>query len=87
MNIEHISIRRKNQANLKAICSVNFDNILVVHGIRLVDGKDGLFLSFPAVIRDDKFLDIVHPIDTDFRKQITKAIIDKYNETPDQEDI
>lgn len=81
MLIENISLKKVNDdGKLKAICSVNFDNVFVVHGIRLVDGKNGLFLSFPARVREDqKYFDIAHPIDGDFRTLLTEKVIEEYN--------
>lgn len=83
MKIEDITIKKINKkSNLKAVVSINLDNILVVHGVRLVEGENGLFLSFPAMVRGKgKFLDIVHPIDTEFREVLTDAIVTKYHES------
>lgn len=81
MEIKNITLKVIDKNGLKAICSVNFDDLLVVHKIRLIEGKEGMFLSFPArVIGDGDFLDIVHPIDSEFRSQITDAIVAKYEE-------
>ncbi len=80
MEIKNINIRKVNTENgLKGFASVNFDDVFVVHGIRLVEGKDGLFLSFPAVVRDEgKYFDIAHPISSEFREVLTKKIIEAY---------
>lgn len=87
MQIKDIKMTRIDKDSLKAISSVNFDDVFVVHGIRLVEGKDEMFLSFPAKIRKDgTFLDIAHPINSDFRKELTDKIIAAYNELPEQAD-
>ncbi len=81
MEVKDISMRIVNKDSLKAICSINFENLLVVHNIRLIEGKDGIFLSFPAKIKKSgNFLDIVHPIDKKFREDLTKKVKEKYNE-------
>ncbi len=81
MEVKDITMRVVERDGLKAICSLNFENLLVVHNIRLIEGKDGMFLSFPARVRGEgEFLDIVHPIDSKFRNDLTKLIIDKYEE-------
>ncbi len=86
MEIKNINIRKvKAEGNLKAVASVNFDDLFVVHGLRLVQGKDGLFLSFPAVIKKDgKYLDIAHPIDSGFRDTLTSEIIKAYENIQDE---
>lgn len=62
MQITHVSIRipestyNKNdyRANLRAILSVEFDGELVVHGIKLIEGKKGMFLSMPSEMKADR---------------------------------
>lgn len=82
MEIKDITIKRINSDGLKAICSINFENLFVVHGIRLIKGKDGMFLSFPAKVKDgNSFLDVAHPINSEFRQKITDEIIKKYEST------
>lgn len=85
MEIKNINIRKVNTENgLKAFASVNFEDVFVVHGIRLVEGKDGLFLSFPAVVRNEgKYFDIAHPISSDFRETLTQEIIKAYENAED----
>ncbi|MFV0288534.1 MAG: SpoVG family protein [Mycoplasmatales bacterium] len=81
MEVTNITMRVVEKDGLKAICSLNFNNLLVVHNIRLIEGKEGMFLSFPARVKGDgNFLDIVHPIDSNFRNELTTMIINKYNE-------
>lgn len=65
----------------KAYASITFDDAFVVKNLRVVEGKKGLFISMPSR-RDQngEFRDICHPINTDMRKTIQEAIIEKYNE-------
>jgi stage V sporulation protein G len=65
----------------KAYASVTFDEAFVVRDIRIVDGKNGLFVSMPARRRKNgEFQDICHPINTETRELIQNAILDKYKE-------
>ena len=81
MEIKNITMRLIQKDTLRAICSVNFENLFVVHNIRLIEGKEGMFLSFPAKIKNDgTFSDIAHPINSAFRKELTDATIKKYKE-------
>lgn len=81
MQIKNITLKKIQKGNLKAVGSINFEDIFVVHGIRLIEGQDGLFLSFPARIKKDgNFLDIAHPINSDFRTMLTDEVIKKYKE-------
>ncbi len=82
MGISSIIIRKMtNNDKLKAIVSVTFDESFVVHDIKVIQGNNGLFIAMPSrKIQDGTFKDIVHPINSDFREQISAAVLDKYSE-------
>ncbi|MCG8513287.1 MAG: septation regulator SpoVG [Halanaerobiales bacterium] len=65
----------------KAFASVTFDDCFVVKDLRIVDGKNGLFVAMPSR-RDQsgEFRDICHPINTETRNCIQDAVLDKYNQ-------
>lgn len=65
----------------KAYATITFDNSFVVRDIRVVDGKNGLFISMPSR-RDQngEFRDIAHPITTEMRNKIQNIILDKFRE-------
>lgn len=85
MEVKGINLKLINDSNLKAICSINFENLFVVHGVRLVSGKEGMFLSFPARIKgNNNFIDVAHPIDSEFRNQLTELVIEHYNDEKDK---
>lgn len=76
-----IKVLNKEDSSVKAVASINLNGMFVVHNIRVIEGKSGLFIAFPASKGNDgKFRDIAHPINSDFRKQIETAVLDKYNE-------
>ena len=51
---------------------------LTVKGCRLVEGKDGLFVSPPQVKKDEEYQNIVFFGD-DTREKVLKAALDEYN--------
>lgn len=64
---------------MKAIVSVTFENQFVVHDIKVIEGQNGLFIAMPSrKTPDGEFKDIAHPINTETREQIQKAILDEY---------
>ncbi len=82
MNITDIRVRlvNKEDAKLKAVASITIDNEFVVHDIKLILGKDGLFIQMPnRKSADGQYKDICHPISTPVRENIKKLIIDEYN--------
>lgn len=64
---------------LKARVSVTFDRAFVVHDIKVIEGKDRLFVAMPNR-RDDMgvYRDTVHPITPEFREELEKAVLHEY---------
>ena len=83
MNITSIKIRKTfDQEILKAILSITIDDEFAVHDIRIIKGDMGrLFAAMPSR-RDDTgtHRDIVHPIDSDTRKNMEARILSAYYE-------
>ena len=80
MKITDIRVRLvNNNDKLKAVASITIDDELVVHDIKVINGKDGYFLSMPSRKTDDgKFKDIVHPIKTEVRESLKEQIMAAY---------
>ena len=52
---------------------------LVIHGLKLMQGEQGLFVAMPSrKMRNEEFKDIVHPICPELRNDITKVVQEKY---------
>jgi len=82
MNITSIIIRKITPENkMKAIVSITFDDAFVVHDVKVIDGANGLFIAMPSRrIQDGEFKDIVHPINSVFREELSGAVLRKYSE-------
>ncbi|MEJ6950625.1 septation regulator SpoVG [Natronospora cellulosivora (SeqCode)] len=82
MNITEVRIFLTSQTGpTKAFASITFEDSFVIKDLRIVEGKNGLFISMPS--RKDKngeFRDICHPINTETRNKISEIILGKYNE-------
>lgn len=78
MEITEVRISTSND-RIKAFVSITFDNLLVIHGIKILDGKKGVFIAMPSKRSGEKFKDLVHPLNTEFRKHIQDTILNKYN--------
>ena len=78
------------EGNVKAIASANLDDCFAVKNIRVIEGKNGLFLSMPADKWKDtstgetKHIDIVHPTNADTRAELFKAVKDAYEKSQTQ---
>ena len=80
LDIEKIDKIEK-EGKLKAIVSITLDNEFVVHDIKVIEGKDGYFISMPSKKKPDgEYTDIVHPIKTETRELLIKAILIAFEE-------
>lgn len=79
-------LAKDHESKLKGYATVTFDSVLTVHNIRIVEGKDGLFIAMPnRRLGNGEVKDVVHPIDTGFREYLKKCIVDAYNALPDED--
>ena len=81
MKVTDIKIRLKDEKKVKAIVEVTLDNQLIIHGIRLVQTDKAFLITMPHFKgKGDKYLDLVHPANANFRKYLTDEIVTKYQE-------
>lgn len=80
MEITDIRIRRINsEGKMKAVVSVTFDDALVVHDIKVIEGQDKVFIAMPSrKTPDGEFKDIAHPINAEMRAKLQSSIINAY---------
>ena len=72
-------VRTENDNKLRGYADVTFEGIFVVHGMKILQGKDGLFIAMPSKrTNGGEFKDIAHPITTELRSELTEAIIREY---------
>ena len=65
----------------KAFVDLELDGTLVIKGLTLVEGKKGLFLSFPSTKgKDGKYYNSVYSLDKEWIQLLQDACIKKYNE-------
>ena len=89
MEISEIRVRMvNNESKMKAVISVTFDEVFVVHDIKVIEGDKGVFVAMPSRRSPDGvYRDIVHPINTEFRSLLVKMIIDRYEQEKESQAI
>ena len=82
MQITDVKVRKLfEEGPMKAIVSVTFDGQLAVHDIKVINARDKYFIVMPSRKNpDDTYRDIVHPINSQFRAALEKAVIESYYE-------
>ena len=60
---------------------ITFDEIFVVHDIKVIEGEKGLFIAMPSRRSGDgEYRDIAHPINSEMRDKLQNEILEKYEE-------
>ena len=88
MKITSVNVRitEKEDNKMKGLASVLIDNCFAIHELRVIEGKEGLFVAMPSrQVSDGTFKDIAHPINAETREKIQKAILEAY-EAPETEE-
>ena len=81
MQITELRLRKvENEGKLKAYVTVTFDNCFVVHNVKIIEGKTGLFIAMPSrKTANREYKDVAHPISPDFRNELQEKILAEYN--------
>ena len=85
MQITDVRLRKVNSENrMKAVASVTFDDAFVVHDIKVIESADETFIAMPSRrTPKGEFKDIAHPINSETREMIQKAILEAYANAED----
>ena len=76
-----VRIVKKEDSKLKGVASVTFDDCFVVHDIKVIEGNEGYFIAMPSrKTADGEYKDVAHPIKTETREQLIKAILTAFEE-------
>ena len=67
-------------SNLMGLASISFGKDIFVRSIELMKGKDDkIFVSFPSVKIGNTYKEVCNPINKEFRKKLTDAIMESYH--------
>lgn len=69
----------KDMGTLKAFASITIEEKIVITGLKLVNGKKGMFLNFPQYKSGDEYKDIAFPLTKELRDKLTKLVITEYD--------
>ena len=81
MQITELRIRKvEDEGKLRAYVTVTFDNCFVVHNVKIIEGKSGLFIAMPSrKTANGEYKDVAHPISPEFRTELQNRILEEYN--------
>lgn len=73
---------------LKAFAAITFDEAFVVKGLKVIEGKKGLFVAMPSTEgrKKGEYFDSVYPITKELRESINDAVIEEYEALDEDDD-
>ena len=91
MEITSVKVKKEERegSRMKGRASVLIDDGLAIHNIRIIEGKNGLFIAMPSTSREVEnedgemvtvHRDTVHPSNPEVRAMFEEAILKAYNE-------
>lgn len=81
MQITDVRVFPVRDDKLKAFVSVVFESCFMVNDIKVINGRDGYFISMPSRRKKNgEFKDIAHPLNTETRRLLEERILDEYEQ-------
>ena len=73
--------RIEGESSLKAFVDVALNESLLLKGLRIVQGKNGLFVSMPREKgKDERWYETVHPLSKEIKLKISSIILSAYSD-------
>lgn len=84
MDITDVRVRKiESEGKLRAYATITFDNQFVIHNLKIIDGRAGLFVAMPSrKTKSGVFKDVAHPISSEFRLALQELILQAYENAP-----
>ena len=87
MEITEIKVFPVEEEKLKAFVSIVLDHCFMVNDIKVIQGRDGFFISMPSRRkRNGRFKDVAHPLNNETRRMIEDQILAQYDRAISGED-
>ena len=81
LDIEIANIYRLNDnSSIKAFCDIIVSDMVLIKGIRIIEGRNGLFVRMPAKAgKDGKWYESITPMSKEIRDALNEIIIKAFN--------
>ena len=79
MHVTDVRIRKLfHEGTLRAVASVTLDGAFVVHDVKVLFINDRTLVAMPNRKSDEGYRDVAHPIVTELRAELEKAVLAAY---------
>ena len=80
MEITEVKVFPIQEEKLKAFVSIVFDHCFMINDIKIIQGRDGLFISMPSrKKKNGEFKDVAHPLNNETRRMIEGKVLAEYD--------
>lgn len=81
MRISEVKVRRvEGKERFKAWVTLTFDDEFRIHGLKIIQGKDGPFVAMPSrKLPNNEFIDTAYPLTKELRETIQREVLVEYN--------
>jgi stage V sporulation protein G len=80
MEITEVKVFPIQEEKLKAFVSIVFDHCFMVNDIKIIQGRDGLFISMPSrKKKNGEFKDVAHPLNNETRRMIEEKVLAEFD--------
>ena len=79
LEITEVRVVKQDNGKLKGFASITLGGVFVVHGFRLVEGQNGVFVGMPSNKVGDEFKDTAYPITKEFKEYLSEKVLEAYN--------
>jgi len=90
VKISEVKIRKvEGKERFKAWATITFDDSFRIHGLKVIEGENGLFVAMPSrKLPNGEFIDTAYPLNQELREIIQGKILAEYNnlKTPSLEE-
>lgn len=82
-------IERPIFGRMKALVEIVLNDQFVVRGLRIMEGENGLYIAYPTdhFVKGDDYKSICNPITCQLREHIENTVLDKYQDTVNNEKV
>ena len=68
------------ESSLKAFVDIALNESLLLKGLRIVEGRNGLFVSMPREKgKDNRWYETIHPLSKEVKEKITSVVLAAYS--------
>lgn len=79
MEVTKVEIYGVKRDTLKANATITFNNCFVVKGLKVIKGKNGLFVTMPSFEHNGEYKDLCFPLTKELREEISNKVLDAYD--------